>query len=153
MDGQQRLTELYEKFGAQARQARREGDRPENLFRRLFGGGASPATEALNETFYREMEALTAEFAAGEPDSAAVRAWCAFVISRAAESEDDPVAKWMLVAVQGLLTPLAARLSAADAAAVRQLLEAHYPARLRVPVQEQLLRALAAAEKQAPQRA
>jgi hypothetical protein len=147
MDEQQRLTESYEAFFAAAKKAGQEANKPENLFRRMFGGGVCPAVETLNTSFYQEIERLTAEFAAGQPDSAAARGFCETVIGRAAEGQEDPVAKWILVAVQGLLVPLAGRLSPEDAAAVRQRIVQQYPPRLRVPVQEQLLRALAAAEK------
>ena len=56
-------------------------------------------------------------------------------------------AYWMLVAVQGLTRPLLGDLAPEDAAALRRQLEKAYPRYARMPVQNELLRELKAAER------
>ena len=138
------LQEKYTAYLAQAAALGARSDRPAALLQRLFGSARNPGDNTLNPAFYSDMQHLLEEYARSAPASAEVRRVMEFMLRAAAEHEDDSVAKWMLIAVQGLLAPLAALLSPDDAAAVRAQLTRQYPRRTRFPVQNTLDKALAA---------
>ena len=136
------LEEEYTTYLAEASRLEREANRPSGLFRRLLGSGRNLGDTALNPDFYKKIETALAAFAATEPDSAAVRAVAEAMIEAAQANAENGVAKWILIAVQGLLTPLADRLSEEDRAELAMRYAAAYPRSARFPVQEALYKKL-----------
>jgi len=113
----------------------------------LFGLRAGALNDPLQERFAADMTALTANFAAGEPDSAATRAVLETLFSLAGRHTEVKSAYWMLVAVQGLSLELIPGLSRGDAAALAKAYAADWPRHCRLPVQDAVLKALKKAGK------
>jgi hypothetical protein len=136
------LDEEYGAYLAQAARLEREANRPAGLIRRLVGSGRNPGDASLNPAFYKKIESTLAAFAATEPDSASVRLAAEKMLDLAQQNADNGVAKWMLIAVQGLLTPLCGRLSKSDRAALAGRYQVLYPRYTRFPSQEALYKQL-----------
>ncbi|MCI2046501.1 MAG: hypothetical protein LKJ90_02140 [Faecalibacterium sp.] len=136
------LDEAYAAYLQSAAELNRQTNRPAGMFQRLLGSGRNPGDAQLNPDFYHKIEGILQAFAAESPDSATVRAAAEKMFSLAAAHADNGVAKWMLIAVQGLLAPLVPCLSAEDRAALAQAYAAQYPRSERFPTQETLYHTL-----------
>lgn len=132
-----RMERLLEEYLSAAEKLERSR-RPTELFGLKFG----PSDDPLHERFAEDMTALLSDFAAEGTGSAATRAVLEKLLL-AAQNYPKPVsAHWMLVAVQGLARNLIPGLSRADAAALARDYEVAWPRRARLPVQDQILKAL-----------
>ena len=134
-----RLLEDYLSAAAQQERNRKPGE--------LFGLKFGPADDPLHERFARDMAALLSDFAAGRPASAQLRAALEKLFGAAKENPEPRSAHWMLVAVQGLSRELIPGLAREDAAALAKDYEAAWPRRARLPVQDEVLKALKKAAK------
>ena len=113
----------------------------------LFGLKFGPSDDPLHEHFAGDMAALLSDFASGHPDSGAIRCVCAKLFGAAKDHADPKSAHWMLVAIQGLARELIPELSREDAAALAKDYESAWPRRARLPVQDDVLKALKKAAK------
>lgn len=137
-----RMDRLMEDYLADAeKQARNR--KPTELFGLKFG----PSDDPLHERFAQDMAALLNDFAAGEPDSVTLRAVLEKLFAAAQDYPEPVSAHWMLVAVQGLSRELIPRLGSTDAAALAADYEKAWPRRARLPVQDEVLKALKRAGK------
>jgi hypothetical protein len=93
------------------------------------------------------MAALLSDFASEKPDSAALRPVLEKLLRAAKDHPEPKSAYWMLVAVQGLSRELIPGLSREDAAALMKDYERTWPRHTRLPVQDDVLKALKKAAK------
>ena len=107
-----------------------------------FGLKGGVADDPCHDRFAEELHAYFTALAASGAESAAVREIMEYVISAPQTADAPRAAYWMLIAVQGLTRPLLPLLSAADAQAVGEHLEKLFPRSKRLPVQDELVRAL-----------
>ncbi len=137
-----RMDRLLEDYLAAAWQQERNR-KPSELFGLKFG----PSNDPLHDSFARDMAALLVDFASGHPDSASLRTILAKLFGAAEDYPDPKSAHWMLVAIQGLTRDLIPGLSREDAAALAEEYESVWPRRARLPVQDDVLKALKKAAK------
>ena len=137
-----RMERLTEDYLADADKLERSR-KPNELFGLKFG----PSDDPLHERFAKDLAELMKDFAAGEPDSVALRAVLEKLFGAAKTYPEPRSAHWMLVAVQGLSKELIPGLSREDAAALAKDFEAAWPRRSRLPVQDDVLKLLKKAAK------
>ena len=102
----------------------------------MFGIGKKPGDDPCHT-----------EFAASAPDSAAVSELLAYMYGIPKEHQDPKSVYWMLIAVHGLTAELIPRLGRDEAAVLYREYGAAYRRWERLPVQQQVYRALAQAAK------
>ena len=107
-----------------------------------FGLKGGVADDPCHDRFAVELQAYFASLAASGAESAALREIMEYVVAAPQKMDAPRAAYWMLIAVQGLTRPLLPLLSTADAGAVGAHLEKLFPRSKRLPVQDELLRAL-----------
>ena len=137
-----RMERLTEDYLADADKLERSR-KPNELFGLKFG----PSDDPLHERFARDMAELMGGFAADGPDTAALLAVMKKLFGAAKAYPEPRSAYWMLIAVQGLSKELIPSLSREDAAALAKDFEAAWPRHSRLPVQDDVLRALKKAAK------
>ena len=137
-----RMDRLLEDYLAAAWQQERNR-KPSELFGLKFG----PSDDPLHDAFARDMAGLLKDFASERPDSAAIRTALAKLFGAAKDYPEPKSAHWMLVAIQGLARELISGLSREDAAALARDYESAWPRRARLPVQDDVLKALKKAAK------
>ena len=113
----------------------------------LFGLKFGPSDDPLHDRFAGDMAALLSDFAQEKPDSAALRPVLEKLFGAAKENPEPKSAYWMLVAIQGLSRELIPGMSREDAAALMKDYEQNWPRRTRLPVQDDVLKALKKAAK------
>ena len=113
----------------------------------LFGLKFGPSDDPLHDSFAGDMAELLGNFASEHPDSAALRSVLTKLFGAAKAYPEPKSAYWMLVAVQGLSRELIPGLSREDAAALAKSYETVWPRRARLPVQDDVLKALKKAAK------
>ncbi len=113
----------------------------------IFGMKGGPADDPCHERFAEDLRALLESFGAARPSGGELRDVLAWIYDAPQRDRAPKCAYWMLVAVQGLTRPLLGDLAPEDAAALRRQLEKAYPRYARMPVQNELLRELKAAER------
>ena len=113
----------------------------------MFGIGKKPGDDPCHAEFADALEAALKEYAASAPDPAAVRELLSFMYMRPKSHEDPKSIYWMLIAVHGLTAELIPLLGRADAAALQKEYGAAFRRWERLPVQQQVFRALTQAAK------
>ena len=129
------LFDAYLQTAAELEKNRKIGDG-------LFGLRPGPADDPCHERFAAELETLLKECAAAKPDSGEAAEILRFLFDRADNKHMPLSAYWMLIAVQGLGRELIGLLSPEDAAGLAAFYNKRYPRRVRLPVQEQILKQL-----------
>lgn len=144
MDIVPRLESLFTNYLEQADTLKSDKNRFASVLGWLFGSHCGPGDKDLNPEFYDAVSACLKEFQS-EPfapeDAVAV---VTFVLRISADNAENPVAKWTMVGVQGLLTPLVPSLPPENAVELADWYKKQYPRHKRFPVQEDLLKALKA---------
>lgn len=108
----------------------------------LFGIKGGPKDDPCHERYAEDARALLTAFAASKPGSEDTAAVLRELFSAAEANRDAQCAYWMLIAVQGLGLPLVEALTPADAAALCGAYRKQYPRRMRLPVQDEILKRL-----------
>lgn len=138
------VRELYERYIAKVEQLERDKKPGDGL----FGFGSAPKDDPCHERFAQELEELLGQIDAQEPGSDEVRELLEYIY-RAPRTYPEPLsAYWTLEAVQGLTAPLAARLTPADARALRDEYAKQYKRWERMPSHKKALAALEKAAKE-----
>ncbi len=114
----------------------------------IFGIGKKPSDDPCHVRFLEDLKDWLERFAGEEPDSSSVRDVLTLIYRAPKENPEPMSAYWMLIAAQGPTAPLIPRLSGADAAALNAEFAAAYKRWERMPVQNEILKALAQAAKQ-----
>ena len=107
------------------------------MFDGVLGLGTHPGSAPCHDAMDKQVEALCREAAPEEADALAER-----ILHAAFNWEGPEYARLMLIAVQRHLQLLLPALSPTAREALAAWYEKKYPRRLRLPVQEQLLKAL-----------
>lgn len=108
----------------------------------MFGIGKKPGDDPCHTEFAAELEAALNTYKEGSPASAEVRELLDFMYQLPKSHEEPKSIYWMLIAVHGLSAILIPLLGQSDAAALRKSYAAAYKRWERLPVQQQILRAL-----------
>lgn len=111
----------------------------------LFGFGRRPADHPCHERLVEDVTgAVRAMAEEGSPELAAA---LDLICDAPGEHPDPPSIHWTLVAAQGAMLAAIPALTPAEAAALRGRFAAAHPRSRRMPVEEEILRALEKAEK------
>ena len=108
----------------------------------MFGIGKKPGDDPCHAEFAAELETAIRAYSETQPSSPQVRELLKFMYQIPKSHEDPKSIYWMLVAVHGLTAELIPLLSAQDADALKTCYAAAYKRWERLPVQQQILRAL-----------
>ena len=128
------LCRSYLKTAAELEENRKLGDG-------FLGLRPGPADDPCHQHFAAELEALLRECAA-EASSAEAAEILRLLFDKADDKRMPLSAYWMLIAVQGLGRELIGLLSPGDAAVLLTFYRRRYPRRVRLPVQDQILKQL-----------
>ena len=143
MTGKNEIEQLYQRYleqAVRAEQDRRPGDG-------LFGIGKKPADDPCHTQFIEALQTAMQEYAAQEPDPAELREILSFVFRIPTEHREPASAYWMLLAAHGTVRSLIPLLAPADAAALSEGYGKLYRRWERLPVQQDVFKALRQAAK------
>lgn len=104
----------------------------------IWGMGNDPRNDLCHEDFYEAVQEWVAGFSA---DGAAALTAVRWILSAPLDHKNEDV-YWYLYAAHGLVLPLIDRLAPADCRALFSWYDASYPRRDRLPVQQQVWKAL-----------
>ena len=127
-----------DRYLAEAQEARQKA----GLCDGLFGMGKDPRKDPCHERFYQTLEKWSAEFLTLETTAEQKAAAAAWILKAADEHRDEADVYWYLYAAQIHALPIIARLKQETAKELLQWYDQAYPARERMPVQDQVYRAL-----------
>ena len=108
----------------------------------LFGMRSGPKDNPCHERFSEDAEKMLRDFRDTSPTSEDSAAMLRYILTIPESWQELTCAYWMLIAVQGFGIDLIEFLNPADAKALTELYNAYYPRRIRLPVQEKLLKKL-----------
>lgn len=108
----------------------------------MFGIGKKPGDDPCHAEFAAELETAIRAYRDAEPSSPEVRGLLEYMYQIPKSHEDPKSIYWMLIAVHGLTAELIPLLNAQDADALKTCYAAAYKRWERLPVQQQILRAL-----------
>lgn len=108
----------------------------------MFGIGKKPGDDPCHAEFAAELETALKHCREEAPDSAEVRELLDYMYQQPKSHEEPKSIYWMLIAVHGLTAILIPLLGQPDAAELKKSYTAAYKRRERLPVQQQILRAL-----------
>ena len=108
----------------------------------LFGMRSGPKDNPCHERFSEDVKKLLQNFRDTSPDSGDSAAMLRYILTIPESWQELTCAYWMLIAVQGFGIDLIEFLNPADAKTLAELYNAYYPRRIRLPVQEKLLKRL-----------
>lgn len=129
------LKEIYTRYYEKAAKVRKKAP----PLAGIWGMGNDPRNDACHEDFYEAVEAWVSRFDTSDP--AAVLEAVQWILSAALDHRDEDV-YWYLYAAHGLTMPLIPRLAPADCNSLFDWYDASYPKRVRLPVQQQVWKAL-----------
>lgn len=111
-------------------------------------GTAGPKTDSCHGNFADALQVRLDAAAQGGLSSASAREILEYMIETPVEQENNQLAYWMLLAVQGFTLPLAETLDPGDARLLLELYRRLYPKRQWLPVQKRLVDVLKVQEKE-----
>ena len=133
----QQLQSRYRQYDAEAALVRRQS----SLTDGLFGFGKDPKNHPCHELFYEDNGKWTRTFLKTRPDTKDSFEAIRFLIA-APKEYSNRESYWMMCAAQGWCRELVDLLDADGCAKLRGLFDELYPKRDRMPVQEELYKAL-----------
>lgn len=134
----QKLKDRYDRYITEAQEARQKA----GLCDGLFGMGNDPRKHPCHESFYKAVETWAADFLKEGPPAEQCAEAAAWILQAADFHREDQDVYWYLYAAQLHALPLIARLAREDAKQLQQWYDRAYPARERMPAQDQVYRAL-----------
>ena len=133
----QQLQERYRQYDEEANLVRKKAAPADGL----FGFGNDPKNHPCHELFYEDIGKWTKAFLASDPDPEQSCAAARFLITAPVECSSKE-SYWMMYAAQGWCRELVCRLDAGDCGKLRDVFDELYPRRDRMPVQQELYKAL-----------
>ena len=133
----QQLQERYRQYDEEANLVRKKAAPADGL----FGFGNDPKNHPCHELFYEDIGKWTKAFLASDPDPEQSYAAARFLITAPVECSSKE-SYWMMYAAQGWCRELVCRLDAGDCGKLRDVFDRLYPRRDRMPVQQELYKAL-----------
>lgn len=133
----QQLKDRYRQYDEEATQVRKKSSPADGL----FGFGNDPKNHPCHEIFYEDVGKWMQSFMAQEPDPQESLAAARFLITAPAEISTKE-SYWMMYAAQGWCRELVSLLDAQGCAELRDVFDEMYPHRDRMPVQQELYKAL-----------
>lgn len=133
----EQLKACYARYQQEAEKVTREA----SPMAGLLGFGEDPRKDACHMRFYEEVEQWVKDFLAAGPDRETAYQAARWILGAAADHAGEPV-YWFMYAAHGLCKELIPLLSARQCAALRDLYEANYPRRDRLPVQKEIFKLL-----------
>ena len=133
----QQLQDLYRRYDEEATKVRQKSSPADGL----FGFGNDPKNHRCHEQFYENVGDWVQAFLAREPDPEQSLAAARFLLSAPLDCSSKESYR-MMYAAQGWCRELVKYLDAAGCAELRDLFDARYPRRDRMPVQEALYKSL-----------
>lgn len=144
MDVMPKLELLFTNYLEEATALKSDKSRVASVLGWLFGSHCGPGDKDLNPQFYDAVAACLKEFQSEPFTPEDALAAVTYVLRVSAGNAENPVAKWTMIGVQGLLTPLVPSLPPEKAAFLADWYKKQYPRQKRFPVQDDLLKALKA---------
>ena len=133
----QQLKERYQQYDEEATAVRKNSSPADGL----FGFGNDPKNHPCHELFYDDVGKWTKAFLTQKPDSQQSLEAARFLIT-APKTCGGKESYWMMYAAQGWCRELVCLLDAHGCAELRELYDALYPKRDRMPVHQELYKAL-----------
>ena len=133
----EQLKERYRQYDEEATLVRKKASPADGL----FGFGNDPKNHPCHELFYEDIGKWTEAFLQIGPDAADALTAARFLIE-APKTCGSRESYWMMYAAQGWCRDLVNRLDADGCAELRTLFDELYPKRDRMPVQQELYKAL-----------
>ena len=133
----EQLKERYRQYDEEATLVRKKASPADGL----FGFGNDPKNHPCHELFYEDIGKWTEAFLQTGPDARDALAAARFLIE-APKTCGSRESYWMMYAAQGWCRELVNRLDADGCAELKALFDELYPKRDRMPVQQELYKAL-----------
>ena len=133
----QQLQERYRQYDEEANLVRKKASPADGL----FGFGNDPKNHPCHEMFYEDIGRWTKAFLASAPNPELSYAAARFLIAAPVECSSKE-SYWMMYAAQGWCRELVCRLDAEGCGKLRDVFDDLYPKRDRMPVQQELYKAL-----------
>ena len=133
----EQLKERYRQYDEEATLVRKKASPADGL----FGFGNDPKNHPCHELFYEDIGKWTEAFLQTGPDARDALAAARFLIE-APKTCGSRESYWMMYAAQGWCRELVNRLDAYGCAELKALFDELYPKRDRMPVQQELYKAL-----------
>ena len=133
----EQLKERYRQYDEEATLVRKKASPADGL----FGFGNDPKNHPCHELFYEDIGKWTKAFLETRPDAADALTAARFLIE-APKTCGSRESYWMMYAAQGWGRDLVNRLDTDGCAELRTLFDELYPKRDRMPVQQELYKAL-----------
>lgn len=133
----EQLKERYRQYDEEATLVRKKASPADGL----FGFGNDPKNHPCHELFYEDIGKWTETFLKTEPNARDALAAARFLIE-APKTCGSRESYWMMYAAQGWCRELVNRLDADGCAELKALFDELYPKRDRMPVQQELYKAL-----------
>jgi hypothetical protein len=108
----------------------------------LFGFGDDPKRDPMHAKFFEDVAALAQEMADSSPSPQEAQAAVGWMLSAEETAKEFPTLSWMMVAAQQHVLPLVPYLTPEGAASLLREYDRRYPRRLRLPIQNQVAKAL-----------
>lgn len=129
----QKLRERYEKYEQDVQKTAQEA----SFFDGVFGMGTDTRKAPCHMEFYEDVQRWVKDFLKTEPDSDTAYQAVRWILMAPAGRQGDAV-YWFLYAAQGLCRELIPLLMPGDCAQLRELYDASFPRRDRMPVQKEI---------------
>lgn len=133
----EQLKERYRQYDEEATLVRKKASPADGL----FGFGNDPKNHPCHELFYEDIGKWTEAFLQTGPDARDALAAARFLIE-APKTCGSRESYWMMYAAQGWCRELVNRLDTDGCAELKALFDELYPKRDRMPVQQELYKAL-----------
>ena len=133
----EQLKERYRQYDEEANLVRKKASPADGL----FGFGNDPKNHPCHEMFYEDIGKWTKAFLETRPDARDALAAARFLIE-APKTCGSRESYWMMYAAQGWCRELVCRLDAEGCGKLRDVFDDLYPKRDRMPVQQELYKAL-----------
>ncbi len=142
MDLIAKLQQLYEDYIAEADKVKKNA----SWFDGMFGMGNDPRKHACHDAFYHAAQAWTADFAAAAPGPEDALAAAGYILEAPHLNRQSESYMFLFVAL-GNIETLIPFLRAEDCRTLAERLNALYPRRDRLPLQQQVFKKLQKAGK------